>query len=317
MRILIQLPVLVLSSSQQRAPMVAEGKFRISIDGGPEFLATHVRLEGDDPITLSILLHVSGMGEKEELLPRINAAVAGLVPTFLYPKDHVSVYALDCGLKRSVNDVPAEGEQLKDAADVALRTWTEHRKDKHPAECLNRVNLWDSLAFLIRSMQKMPGRHVILMLTDGDDRGSRNTWNQVRLYAQAEGVAIFGLTYGPYAPQLDWARRQGTENLLNSLCQSSGGTLMYASERTLAERLERFTTMLRERYIVEFPPPAKGTAGQHNLQVSIEKSRYFVRAAGVSVPMPDPVVMADPKTIQGDPSRTPVMGSQRILTGPP
>lgn len=313
---LIQLPVLVLSPSQGRAPMVAEGKFRISIDDGPQFPATHVRLEGDDPITLSILLHVSGLGEKR-LLPRMDAAIAELVPMYLHPKDHVSVYALNCGLTRSANDAPAEGERLKGAVEIALRAETEHPKGKHGGECPNRVNLWDSVAFLTRTMHGLPGRHVILVLTDGDDRGSRNTWNQVRLFAQAEGVAVFGLMYGPDALRPEWMRRQGTENFLNAVCQLSGGLVMSANERTLAERLQRFTTMLRERYIVEFPPPAKGTAGQHNLQVSIEKSRDFVRAAGVSVPMPDPAVMADPATIQGDPARTPVMGSRRVLTGPP
>ncbi len=41
-------------------------------------------------------------------MPEINEAIAGLAPTSLHPKDHVSIYALDCSLVKSVTDVPAE-----------------------------------------------------------------------------------------------------------------------------------------------------------------------------------------------------------------
>ena len=47
---------------------------RNNIDSGPWFRATHVRQEGDDPISLSILLDVSG--DAAELMPKIDDAIA-------------------------------------------------------------------------------------------------------------------------------------------------------------------------------------------------------------------------------------------------
>jgi hypothetical protein len=38
---------------------VAANRFSVSLDGGPQFRATYVRLERDDPISLSILIDVS------------------------------------------------------------------------------------------------------------------------------------------------------------------------------------------------------------------------------------------------------------------
>jgi hypothetical protein len=57
---LIQVPVLVLNSDHKPLPPIAEKKFAVSLDGGPAFTPTHVRAEGEDPITLSILLEVGG-----------------------------------------------------------------------------------------------------------------------------------------------------------------------------------------------------------------------------------------------------------------
>ena len=91
---------------------------------------------------------------------------------------------------------------------------------------------------------------------------------------------------------------------------------MAANESSLEKELKLFTTMLRGRYIVEFPRPFKVTPGPHNLAVKIDKSHAFIRPAGISVPMPDPAVMADPTTVPSDPSRTPELGERRILTAP-
>ena len=78
---LVQIPVLVLSTSRQPLVPIAANRFGISIDDGPLFRATHVRLEGDDPISLSILLDVHGTDR--DLLKKIDDAIAGLTPVSL------------------------------------------------------------------------------------------------------------------------------------------------------------------------------------------------------------------------------------------
>ena len=165
----------------------------ISIDDGPLFRATHVRPEGDDPISLSILLDVHGTDR--DLLKKIDDAIAGLAPLSLRPRDHVSVYAMDCSLIRTLYDAPADRVRLKSAVDAALQPWIRRgrREDKHA--CPSRFNLWDALTFLTDELYELPGRRVILAVTDGDDGGSRSTWNQLRSNAQLRAVAIFGLRY--------------------------------------------------------------------------------------------------------------------------
>src|SRR4051812_42547512 len=103
---LMQVPTLVLSGNKQpMQAMIGEKQFSVSIDSGRWFPVTHVRLEGNDPISLSILLDTS----VADLIPPVRDAVGTLAPAWLSPRDRVSIYVLDCGLERSLNNTPADG----------------------------------------------------------------------------------------------------------------------------------------------------------------------------------------------------------------
>ncbi len=216
---LIQIPTLVLDSRWRplKAP-IPESRFSISIDSGPWFRATHVRQEGDDAISLSILLDAGG--DSSKLMPKMADAIGGLAPLGLHEKDHVSIYAMDCELVRSLNDVPAESAHLKLGVDAALESWRTRQKAVQMEHCQQKLHLWDSLAFVISQLSKLPGRRVVLVVSDGNDKGSRHTWKEVRAFAEAKGVAIFGVSYSPSestivsAPEV---RRWSSENPFRSV----------------------------------------------------------------------------------------------------
>lgn len=307
---LIQIPVLVLSPARQPMAPIAASKFSVSLDGGPRFRSTHVRLEGDDPISLSILLDVSE--PVEELLPKIDEAIAGLASFSLHSQDRVSVFALNCALIRSLNDAPAEQDRLKRAVDAALQSWTNRRQDKHQPKCQKSVQLWDALAYLTQALYRLPGRRVILAVTDGREGGTYQ-WKELRLLAEASGVTIFGLAYVPYNP---WRIPSSYEDGFTSECELSGGMVFKTNRRDVEQDLERFARTLRGRYIVEFPRPLKSTAAPHDLSVRIEKSNAIILPSGIAVPIVAPSILADPTTVPSDPSRAPELGTRRILTAP-
>jgi hypothetical protein len=282
-----------------------------------------VRREGDDPVSLSILLDVSG--DAADLMPKMEDALGKLVPSSLHWRDRVSVYALDCSLWRSLDDAPANSLLLKTAVGAAL-----HKRNKPEGGCAHKGHLWDGLGSVAVALSDLPGRRVILVVTDGRDTGSRNSWNAVRYFAQTKGIAIFALKFTPGSWGIESIGRgrggylssggssSAVENPLISLCELSGGIVMRMSERTdLSKSLERFVTMLRERYIVEFPRPGNSTAGEHGLEVKIDKGVYIiVRPSGVSVPLPDPALATDPTTIQMGPSQAPEEGKRKAMSKP-
>jgi hypothetical protein len=203
---------------------------------------------------------------------------------------------------------------LKLAVNQALEWRTIRTKKRHESNCQQSIHLWDALAYLTRELDKLPGRRVILAVTDGHDSGSRNTWKEVTTYADVTGVAVFGVTYSPAEVAGGiWYLRWSSEDPFHSVCELSGGMVLLTAAISLDVTLQRFVTMLRERYIVEFPRPANSTSGKHTMNVQIANGNYFVRPAGISVPIPDPALLADPTTVPSDPSRTPVQGTRKPL----
>lgn len=299
---LLQIPVLVVSPSLKPLPHISDSRFAVSLDAGPKFRPTHVRLEGDDPIALSILLDVSE--SDTGLLPGIDELIAGLSPEFLRQSDHVSIYALDCAVKRFLYDGPADRTQLKEGVNAVLQSW-KSRAGRSPAQCEKTVHIWDALAIIAKNMSSLPGRRVILAVTDGQDNGSVNNWNSVRLFADVNGIAIFGISRrGP----------RSSEDAFQFICSGTGGVVLPAKSSNVLLELERFMTMLRERYIIEFPRTDSATSGPHSFDVTVANSNALIRSTGLSVPIADPGILADPSTVPNDPSRAPQYGKRRILT---
>lgn len=299
---LIQVPVLVLGQNRKPTSPIEEGRFFVSLDRGPRFRVTHARLEGDDPISLAILLDLDQPDPR--LIGKIDNAIAGLAPEYLRPKDHVWVYAADCGLIRSTDDGATDSATLKQQVDVALKAWKD-RAWTRAKDCKTPSHLADSLIAVTRALAMQPGRRVLLVETDGVDRGSKYPMNGAGELAQQSGVAIFGLI----RPEDRWIT---TGVALTLLCEQTGGMVMVATEKSLVEQLEQFTGLVRGRYILEFPRPVNTKPGYYGMQITIRNSNAFIRPSGIGVPVYDPAILKNPTTVPLDPSSSPRLGKSRL-----
>ena len=161
---LIQIPVLVLDPLRAPLEPIAPQRFAISVDSGPRFRPTYVRLEGDDPISLSILL--DARGPEDDLLPKIGAAIAGLAP-LRCRRGTVSRYTRWTVLYRNFDDAPAEQERLRRAVDSALRSWTYRRQNKHRSDCNPTLHLSDALTFVMDGLHRLSSERGIVDISDG------------------------------------------------------------------------------------------------------------------------------------------------------
>jgi hypothetical protein len=241
----------------------------------------------------------------------MDEAVGGLAPLSLKAADHVSVYAIDCKLIRSANDVPADSARLKRSVDAVLQPWRTHGRQRWVKACKEPANLWDSLAVVTEALAEHPGRRVMLVVTDGVDRGSGTSPVAMRKLAVSAGVAIFGLVEFSALPQS--FRPSSAENIFNGLCELSGGMVLTADQKGLAEGLKGFIRLVRGRYIVEFPHPLDTAGGEHGLDITIEKTDAFIRPAGISIPLDDPAILNDPNTVPQNPGDAPQLGKRKVL----
>jgi VWFA-related protein len=309
---LVQLPTLVLDQARKPIIPIAESRFFVSLDGGPKFRVTHVRLEGEDPITLAVVMDLNQ--PFPSLMREMDGALAGLAPASLHPKDHVSVFSMGCKLLRGSSDVPADTTGLKTAVNQALAPWIASERDRHKKDCRKRFELWDSIAVAVSNIADLPGRRVVLVVTDGVDRGSKDAWNEVREYAQMHGVAIFGLVQPGDLNEMLHRGFSHQEDLFNQLCEMTGGMVLTSTPKDLEDELKWFTSLLRKRYIVEFPHPIDTKGGRHEMEVTVENLDAFIRPSGIGVPVDSPSILNDPMTVPSDPSRVPRLGKRTPMT---
>lgn len=306
---LVQVPTLVLDRDRQPLPPLDFRRFLVSLDEGKKFAPTHVRMEGEDPLELAILLDVSG--SQKHLIGSFADAAANMAAKSLHAQDRVSMYALNCSLIRSALLIPPEPERVKGAVQRALSA-PALNVTTSGAACANKHYLWNSMFAVVKELSSSPSRRVLLVVSGGGDSGSPVGWNGLHAYAAEEGVALFGMNDG-YADSPDTWRSDRVDPF-RSQCESTGGIVMQTSGRDLPKRLQQWVAMLRNRYVVEFPRPQQLSFGTHRIDVTIKRdSLAFVTLAGVSVSLPDPKLMGDPNFVPSQAGADIPVGNRRRL----
>jgi hypothetical protein len=303
---LVQVPTLVLSHDRKQLPPIDPQKFNLSIDFGPRFHATHVRREGDDPITLAILLDVSG--DESDLLLALTRNFSAWLSASLKPQDRVTLYAVDCSLLKTSDNAPPDPSTLQQSLDLALTSPHTHGKKNRPS-CSGSIPLRDAIALAMQSLSRLPGRRVLLVLSSGYDSRSTVSAPLLNTIATHDAVTIFGLS----TPDLVHVR---DDNVLDLASESSGGLHLQTSPNKLLKALENFIDLLRMRYILEFPTPANGTAGIHEIQVTVAHTSAFITTSGVNIALPNPAIEQDSLTIHNDNPDAPVIGKHKRIPNP-
>lgn len=304
---LVQVPTLVLDHDRQPLRQVDFRRFLLSLDGGKEFAPTHVRMEGDDPLDIAILVDVGGK-EPNQLVPGVADATVVMATKALHPNDRVSLYILSCNLLRTAQRVQPFPGLLSSSIKEGLKS-PRLGKDSNGASCGTDVHLWGAIAAVVRDMDEATGRRAILVVSDGHDGGSAVTWGKLHDYAGVEGTALFGLRSGSDLLP-GWQTVPMDE--FRTLCESTGGIVLYGDKRDVEKRMLQWIQLLRGRYVVEFPRPQSLGSGAHGITISIKRdSLAFTTVAGVSVSMPDPSLTADPNYVPSNEGSDIPVGKQR------
>jgi hypothetical protein len=313
---LMQFPTVVLGSDLKPIPPVPREKFNITIDGGPVFHPTKMRIEGDDPISLAVLLDVGG--DQSSVLRAFTQSFARLIPGSLHPQDRVSIYAVDCKLMRTMKDQPAvDPSAIEQGVANALVVPGLHGNKTKPA-CGYNLHLWDTMVMVAQDMGDPPSRRVLLVVSLGREKGSKNNLTTAADYLSSKGVAVFGLRDNTayereeYVQQFSAPVGRGRglilaggvnpDDLFGIMCGRNGGMILDASNPGVAKDLEHLIDLLRGRYIIEYPRPDDRKAAMQSIEITVAGIDAFVRPTGDSSPITDPAIANDPNTLPSTPS---------------
>jgi Ca-activated chloride channel family protein len=244
--------------------------FEVLDSGAPREISDFY--SGESPISLGILLDISGSmavgGNIERARHAIDFAVGSLQP----PGDEAALYTFDSKLQ----EVVPFTTQLERIRRVSLqgKPW-------------GTTTLFDSIGQSARAAAERANRHrALLVVTDGVDTGSMLTPAEVSGIASSIDVPVYLLTVvnpadhpgGEFAVirAADETARTAT---LADLARWTGGDMRIAS--VPAQNVEAITdlfTELRHQYVITFEPGTQ--PGWHPIEIRTRRKNLVVHARG-------------------------------------
>jgi len=124
--------------------------------------------------------------------------------------------------------------------------------------------LWDSLVFAIDYFRGIRGQRALVLLSDGEDRRSTQTFEDALQFAQGTGVTV-------YTVGLESEVRRVGKTRLTRLAEQTGGRAFYIrSIDKLAEVYSQIQADLRSRYLLTYQ--STNTGGEDFRAIEVEVS---------------------------------------------
>jgi Ca-activated chloride channel homolog len=226
---------------------------------------------GDSPISLAILLDISGSMAVGGNMDRAREAVNVATMSLRTRTDEAALFTFDSELRQVVGFT----KDLDHIRRVSLKgtPW-------------GKTSLYDAIGDTATGVSERANRHrALLVITDGVDTGSRLTAAQVSSVASSIDVPVYLLTV---VTPLD---HPGTEfevttdgrstqtATLDDLARWTGGDMRIASTPAhISVAVQDLFTELRHQYLISFEPGDR--PGWHPLEIRTRKKSLVVHARG-------------------------------------
>jgi VWFA-related protein len=227
---------------------------------------------GDSPVSLALLLDISGSMGVGGNMDRARDAVRIVLSHLRSRGDEAALYTFDSRLQEVVS-FTTDLDRIR-ALSLAGRPW-------------GMTSLYDAIASTAKSVADRANRHrAVLVITDGVDTGSRMKAPEVSGIASSIDVPVYLLTVvnpldhpGGELSVVGAAGEQTDVATLSDLARWTGGDMRICSmpEHTLAAVDDLFGE-LRFQYLITFEPGL--VPGWHPLEIRIRKKNLVVHARG-------------------------------------
>jgi Ca-activated chloride channel family protein len=228
---------------QQLPVSIAEGPpdLRVEdlkvIDEGEPRTIEGLIAANDQPLHVILLIDYSQSMLKE--LPVVKAAAKQFARVLLRPQDRIAVV----GFNQKTFWLTAYTNDWNAAAQAVDRV-----------QPIGETHLYDSMIEMLYELQKTPGRHALVVLTDGVDQGSHFKLDHLVHYARYAGVPVYPIVKNK---RLSTWMKLGVGRLeakrLDRIAEDTGATyFIIQSERELGPVYARIAEELRQQYLVVF-----------------------------------------------------------------
>ena len=133
----------------------------------------------------------------------------------------------------------------------------------------SQTALYDAIwQFSDEKLRNVPGRRVIVMITDGDDTFSRADLRDAIDIAQRTETTIFGIStkagFLGTVPGVDaGTTKDKGDKILAQLCEETGGQVFFTGDMLALERaFKKISDELRSQYIITYKPADQNYNGR-------------------------------------------------------
>lgn len=142
----------------------------------------------------------------------------------------------------------------------------------------NDTVLWDAVDQALDRLETIDERKVIVALTDGDDYGSRQDFDDVRDRARDEEVMVYSIGFtSDYFNGVRRVRSEPSKDLKRLAQETGGGFFELTKTADLNSTFTRVIQELHSQYAMAFVP--ENLDGKvHKLQVRVKKPGMTARA---------------------------------------
>jgi VWFA-related protein len=139
----------------------------------------------------------------------------------------------------------------------------------------NGTRLWDAVNDSMSRLATVPGRHVVLLFTDGDDEGSRfSTLDSVTKRAESEDFMIYSIGLESHVLGVTTHPDKGIRRLADA---TGGGWFELNKADDLNSTFTRVADELHRQYVLGFAP-AVLDGKLHQVEVRVRQSGMKARA---------------------------------------
>jgi VWFA-related protein len=254
----VHLPVTVLDAAKRPVEGLQQADFEVLEDGVAQTI-THFSVQRELPVRLGVVVDTSGSMEKT--LPEVQRVVLGFLRDLLRPVDRAFIIAF--------SDRPSLIQGFTSDFGALERALIALRADRATA-------LYDAAIYGLFQFSGVRGRKAMVVLTDGEDNASKNTYERVFDYAQRSGVIIY--TIGIDLPLSKVKPRSQT----GRLARATGGEAFFLGRNeSLAPIYEQINRELRTQYQLVYTSNAPAT-GEVFRKVTIKVKRPGVEVRTIA-----------------------------------
>jgi VWFA-related protein len=312
---LVNLPVVVRDKKGALVQNLTRSEFALSVDGHPETIR-YFDKDNDLPLTLGLLVDTSG-SVRSALDDERTASEAFLDQMMTAPADRTPDQAFLIQFAHEtelLQDLTSSRPRLHQALDqVGTTSPDESRNDQNTnggnsgygrngrrgGHHAGGTTLYDAIFLASDSlMQKQHGRKALVVLTDGEDRGSMETLARAIAAAQRAETVVYAIRfkgeqhgYGghhggfggrgggfPGGGQRGGENRPDGKKVLEQITGETGGrTFEVSGKQTFATIYAQIAEELRSQYRLGYTPDAATAAGGfHRVELTVPKDKKLI-----------------------------------------